>query len=185
MNKTRETRKEFSPMQDERFRGKAFVLGDNIDTDQILPGYAMSAPKEQLRHYVLKGSSIPDFSERVQQGDIIIGGDNFGCGSSREQAPIALKDAGVSAIIAKSFARIFRRNAINIGLPVLYGDVVEEIETGDEVQLKIYQYKLENITKDKTFQLEELSQVTMETLEAGGLINKVKMILNIRGDMNE
>ena len=97
----------------------AFVYGDNIDTDRIIPGkYTKTLDMSQLAAHVLEDLD-PDFRQRVQTGDVIVAGHNFGCGSSREQAPIALKAAGVSAVIAKSFARIFFRNAINIGLPLL------------------------------------------------------------------
>jgi len=162
-------------------RGRVFVLGDNVDTDQILPGYAMSAPVEELKIYALKGSAIPDFPERVQPGDIIIAGENFGCGSSREQAPVALKTAGVSAIIAKSFAIIFRKNAINIGLPVVIGYLVNEAQEGDILELDIENANAKNITQNKEYQLKRLSEITLETLRAGGLINKVRKIL-LRGD---
>ena len=105
-------------------QGRVWNFEDNIDTDQILPGYAMTYPREALKDHAMAGSRVADFAKQVKNGDIIIAGANFGCGSSREQAPLALKDAGVGLIIATSFARIFRRNAINIGLPVLQADLV-------------------------------------------------------------
>lgn len=157
--------------------GTAFFLGDNIDTDQILPGYAMSYPPEQLGEAALAGSAIPDFSERVKVGDIIIAGENFGCGSSREQAPAALKACGVGAVIASSFARIFRRNAINIGLPVMVCRkihlVQSDMQVGDRFQVDIAQAVLVNLTQVKRYPLEPLSKGSLETLQAGGLIEKV------------
>lgn len=167
--------------------GKLFVLNENVDTDQILPGFAMSYPVEELKKVTLCGSIIPDFAQHVEPGDIIIADDNFGCGSSREQAPVALKSCEVGAVIAKSFARIFRKNSINIGLPVLTCKCIDEIklesETGDTFKIDIKEATLTNVTKDKTYQLDKLAQSTYETLEAGGLINKVKVKLKERGEI--
>lgn len=171
-------------MVENKLKGRAFVLGDNVDTDQILPGYAMSLPEEELKKHVLKGSSIPDFAERVKAGDIIIAGENFGCGSSREQAAVAVKTSGVSAVVARSFARIFRRNCINIGLPVLTCEFDGEIREGDELEIDLENFTLKNLNSGKTCKLHELSETTMETLKAGGLINKVKKILKDRGEIN-
>lgn len=166
-------------------KGQVFILGDNVDTDQILPGYAMSAPVDELKKYALKGSIIPDFAEKVKPGDVIIARDNFGCGSSREQAPVALKQSGVGAIVTKSFARIFRRNAINIGLPVMTSDFIDDIlkefETGDKIEIDLANAQLKNVRLNKTYPLNKLSESTMETLKAGGLINKVRNILKERG----
>lgn len=167
--------------------GKLFVLNENVDTDQILPGFAMSYPIEELKKVTLCGSIIPDFAQHVEPGDIIIAGDNFGCGSSREQAPVALKSCEVGAIIAKSFARIFRKNSINIGLPVLTCKHIDEIksesETGDRFEVDIKEATLTNVTKGKMYQLDKLAQSIYETLEAGGLINKVKVKLKERGEI--
>ena len=99
-------------------KGRVIVLGDDVDTDQILPGYAMAEPMDQLGNFAMAGLAGLDFKSVFQPGDIIVAGRNFGCGSSREQAPIALKQVGVALVIAKGFARIFRRNSINIGMPV-------------------------------------------------------------------
>ena len=104
-------------------KGKVWIFEDNIDTDVIIPGrYLRTFNPQDLADHVMEGVSS-DFAKEVEEGDIIVGGRNFGCGSSREQAPVALKHAGVSAIVAKSFARIFYRNAINIGLPVIIADI--------------------------------------------------------------
>lgn len=169
----------------EKIRGKAFILNENVDTDQILPGYAMSYPVEELKKATLRGSIIPDFPEKVETGDIIIADDNFGCGSSREQAPVALKSSGVGIVIAKSFARIFRKNAINIGLPVVTCACIDEIKKDlkedDKFEVDIVEGTLLNTRTNKVYKLDELSQTTLDTLQAGGLINKVINILEERG----
>lgn len=169
----------------EKIKGNAFLLNENVDTDQILPGYAMSYPVEELKKVTLRGSIISDFPERVNPGDIILAEHNFGCGSSREQAPVALKSSGVGAVIAKSFARIFRRNAINIGLPVITCDAIDtikaEMNPKDEFEVDILAGVITNVTIQKQYPLNPLSQTTLETLQAGGLINKVRAKLMERG----
>lgn len=154
--------------------GKVWLFEDNIDTDQILPGYAMAAPREKLRDYALVGSKYADFASKVNPGDIIVAGKNFGCGSSREQAPIALKEAGVSLVIAHSFARIFRRNAINIGFPVLVADLLPNLEQGEEIKVNLQEGKIFIPRTGATIQGQMLSASVLETLECGGLINKVR-----------
>jgi len=155
------------------FRGKVWCLGDNIDTDQILPGYAMSYPPEQLKLHALAGSAIADFAKRVKAGDIIIAGNNFGAGSSREQAPVALKEAGVGAIIAQSFARIFRRNSINIGLPLMCADIIGKVKDGDEIILDLTDGEV--ILPDKTIiRGQRPGDNVLAILAAGGLIPKVR-----------
>ena len=114
-------------------KGKVIVLGDDVDTDQILPGYAMAEPYDQLGNFAMAGLAGLDFKSVYEPGSIIVAGRNFGCGSSREQAPIALHQLGVSLVMAKGFARIFRRNSINIGLPVWWADMADKMKTGDEV----------------------------------------------------
>ncbi|MDD4570136.1 MAG: 3-isopropylmalate dehydratase [Tepidanaerobacteraceae bacterium] len=170
-----------------KVKGRVFFLGDRIDTDQILPGYAMSVPTCQHKNYALKGSSIPDFAEKVKLGDVIIGGKNFGCGSSREQAPVALKEAGVGAAIAVSFAMIFRKNSINIGLPVIPSENIDhmkrEIQEGDLVEVDIEAGTLLHIDSGRTYELNKLSEPALATLEAGGLINRVRNILRERGEL--
>ncbi len=169
----------------DKIKGKAFMLNENVDTDQILPGYAMSYPVEELKKVTLRGSIIPDFPEKIQPGDIIFADDNFGCGSSREQAPVALKSSGVGIIIAKSFARIFRRNAINIGLPVMTCEYIEEIKNeakeNDEFEIDLVKGIITNLRTQNQYRLNQVSETTLETLKAGGLINKVKQKLTERG----
>lgn len=171
-----------------KIRGKAFILNDNVDTDQILPGYAMNYSVEALKTVALAGSCIPDFAQRVNTGDIIIAGENYGCGSSREQAPVALKSAGTGAVIAKSFARIFRKNSINIGLPVITCKYIDEIKNeykkNDEFEVDLINGYITNIRINKKYKLDDISQTTLETLQAGGLINKVKKKLVERGALN-
>jgi len=158
--------------------GKALKFGDNIDTDVILPGkyLVLTNPKELAKH-AMEGLN-KDFSKKAEKGAIIIAGENFGCGSSREHAPIALKNAGVNAIIAKSFARIFYRNAINIGLPVLEcKEAVEKIEENDEVLIDLSIGEIIDKTKNLTFKFTPLPQFLLEILIQGGLINKLKKSL--------
>ncbi|MEA4901060.1 3-isopropylmalate dehydratase [Desulfitobacterium sp.] len=162
-----------------KVRGRVWKFGVNVDTDQILPGYAMAAPIDKLKDYALAGSEIPDFAQKVQPGDIIVAGDNFGCGSSREQAPVALKDAGTGVVIAKSFARIFRRNSINIGLPVLIADVVDKIKNGQQVEVDLITAEITIIETGEKLQGQLLSANVLETLEAGGLIAKVRKQLHL------
>ncbi|MBP1925883.1 3-isopropylmalate dehydratase small subunit [Sedimentibacter acidaminivorans] len=166
-------------------KGKAFLLNENVDTDQILPGYAMSYPVEELKKVALCGSIIPDFANLVKSGDIIIADDNFGCGSSREQAPVALKSAGVGAVIAKSFGRIFRKNAINIGLPVVVCEYIDKIKSeskeDDEFDVDLVNSTITNLRTQNKYVLNSLSETTLETLQAGGLINKVRNKLVERG----
>ncbi|MPM69181.1 2,3-dimethylmalate dehydratase small subunit [bioreactor metagenome] len=139
----------------------------------------MAAPIDKLKDYALAGSEIPDFAQKVQPGDIIVAGDNFGCGSSREQAPVALKDAGTGVVIAKSIARIFRRNSINIGLPVLIADVVDKIKNGQQVEVDLITAEITIIETGEKLQGQLLSANVLETLEAGGLIAKVRKQLHL------
>ena len=154
--------------------GQVWHFGDDIDTDQILPGYAMAEPVEKLKNYALSGSEHPDFAEQVDPGDIIIAGKNFGSGSSREQAAVALKEAGTGAIIAKSFARIFRRNAINVGLPVIEGNIEHQFTGGEHVQIDLKEFQITNLDTGENFALNPLGENVLETLKAGGLIAKVR-----------
>ena len=149
--------------------GKTWTFGKNIDTDVIIPGrYLRTFNPHDLADHVLEGER-PDFTKNVQSGDIIVADENFGCGSSREQAPVAIKTAGVSAIVAKSFARIFYRNAINIGLPVIVSDI--EAKDGDIISIDLSQGTLVNQTtgEEKTF--EPFKEFMLNILEDGGLVN--------------
>ncbi len=158
------------------FSGRVWYFGDNVDTDQILPGYAMAYPREQLKEHAMAGSAVPDFAKRLVPGDIIVAGRNFGAGSSREQAPLALKDAGVGAIVATSFARIFRRNAINIGLPVVVVELAGKVKTGDAIVVDVNAGQV--TTPDgRTIQGQVPGENVRAILAAGGLIAKVRQQL--------
>jgi len=164
-----------------KLRGAAHKFGANVDTDVIIPARYLnvSEPAELARH-CMEGID-PDFLKRVKKGDIIIAATNFGCGSSREHAPIAIKAAGISCVIAASFARIFFRNAINIGLPLLECKAAaEETEAGDVLEVELESGKIRNITRNKTFQAEPYPDFMLEIISAGGLIEHTKRKLEAR-----
>ena len=150
-----------------------YVYGDNIDTDRIIPGkYTKTLDLSSLAQHVMEDLD-PTFKDTVQKGDIVAAGFNFGCGSSREQAPVALKMAGVSVVIARSFARIFFRNAINVGLPLL--EIREhDIEKGDEIVVNLVDGSVFNKSKQKTYQAAAMPQVMIDILEEGGLVSYLK-----------
>lgn len=160
-----------------KIKGTVIVLGDDVDTDQILPGYAMAEPFENLGSFAMAGVLDMNFEKIKSPGCILVAGRNFGCGSSREQAPIALKMAGTGLVVAQSFARIFRRNAINIGLPVFAADVVDKLKTGDEITVDLESGKVE--WQDGQMKVSPLSDNVRKTLEYGGLIPRVRAELNI------
>ena len=150
-------------------KGKTWTFGENIDTDVIIPGrYLRTFNPQDLADHVLEGERS-DFTKNVKKGDIIVADENFGCGSSREQAPVAIKTAGVDAIVAKSFARIFYRNAINIGLPVIVcKDLPDEVNTGDQMVLHMSEGTVE--ANGKTYSCTKLPEYMQNILNAGGLI---------------
>ena len=150
-------------------KGKTWTFGENIDTVIIIPGrYLRTFNPQDLADHVLEGER-PDFTANVQKGDIIVADENFGCGSSREQAPVAIKTAGVSAIVAKSFARIFYRNAINIGLPVIVSDI--EAKDGDIISIDLSEGTLVNETTGDSETFEPFKEFMLSILEDGGLVN--------------
>ena len=150
-------------------KGKTWTFGENIDTDVIIPGrYLRTFNPQDLADHVLEGER-PDFTANVQKGDIIVADENFGCGSSREQAPVAIKTAGVSAIVAKSFARIFYRNAINIGLPVIVSDI--EAKDGDIISIDLSEGTLVNENTGDSETFEPFKEFMLSILEDGGLVN--------------
>ncbi len=154
-------------------KGKAHVYGDNIDTDRIIPGkYTKTLDLNELAAHVLEDLD-PEFRARMHEGDWVVGGENFGCGSSREQAPLALKTAGVSGVIAKYFARIFFRNAINIGLPVL--EVPDlAAEPGDEIEVDLKAGTVRNLTRGTTHKAAAMPDVMIQILNEGGLVDYLK-----------
>ncbi len=150
------------------FEGTAHVYGDNIDTDRIIPGkYTKTLDLQGLAAHVLEDLD-PEFRTKVQAGDILVAGDNFGCGSSREQAPIALQAAGISVVVARSFARIFYRNGVNIGLPLV--EVPDhEIRDGSRLKVNLLDGEVLDETTGKTYRATKMPAVMLEILQAGGL----------------
>jgi 3-isopropylmalate dehydratase small subunit len=154
-----------------KFNGKAWKYGDDIDTDAIIPArYLNTSEPEELAAHCMEDAD-PDFPANVSAGDMIIGGKNFGCGSSREHAPIAIKAAGVSCVIAQSYARIFYRNAFNMGLPIFESpEAAAAIKTGDELEVDPKSGKIRNLTTGEEFSAEPYPQFMIDLIEAGGLI---------------
>lgn len=158
-----------------KVKGTVFKYGDNIDTDVIIPARYLniSDPKELAKHSM--EDIDPAFVEKVKPGDIIVANKNFGCGSSREHAPIAIKACGVSCVIASTFARIFYRNAINIGIPILECDEAsKDIEQSDELEVDFRTGIIHNLTKNQTYKVQPFPEFMQEIVKAGGLINYIK-----------
>jgi 3-isopropylmalate/(R)-2-methylmalate dehydratase small subunit len=151
-----------------------FVYGDNIDTDRIIPGkYTKTLDMSTLASHVLEDLD-PTFASTVQKGDIIVAGENFGCGSSREQAPISILHSGVQLVIAKYFARIFFRNAINIGLPII--EIPDhDIEPGDQLEINLKDNVVKNISKQKNYHVSKLSPIMLKIIQEGGMVNYLKV----------
>jgi 3-isopropylmalate dehydratase small subunit len=157
------------------YKGRAWKFGANVDTDAIIPARYLNTtdPKEMASH--LMEDVDPKFLEKIQPGDIIVAEDNFGCGSSREHAPLAIKHAGLSCVVAKSFARIFYRNAFNMGLPILESaEAVEGTRPGDELLVDSEKGAIQNITTGNTYQAQAIPPFMQQLIEAGGLMNYVK-----------
>jgi len=155
--------------------GKVFKYGENIDTDVIIPARHLntSDPHELAKHCM--EDIDREFTDKVKLGDIIVGGKNFGCGSSREHAPIAIKAAGISCVIAPTFARIFYRNAFNTGLAILESEeAYQGIDAGDEVKVDYATGKITNITKEEEYSAEPFPAFIRKIIESGGLVNYVK-----------
>ncbi|MCO5199601.1 MAG: 3-isopropylmalate dehydratase small subunit [Anaerolineae bacterium] len=161
-------------------RGAAHVYGDNIDTDRIIPGkYTKTLDLSHLADHVLEDLD-PTFRDRVQPGDILVAGDNFGCGSSREQAPLALKATGVSVVVASYFARIFFRNAINIGLPVV--EIGRHtIADGTQLEVDLARGEVRDLSAEQTYAAAPLPDIMLAILDAGGLVR----YLQITGDYGD
>ncbi len=154
--------------------GKVFKYGDNVDTDVIIPArYLNSIDPKHLASHCMEDIDA-GFASSVQPGDIIVGGENFGCGSSREHAPIAIKASGVSCVIAKSYARIFFRNAINIGLPILEcTEAVEGIAAGDTVVVDFDTGRITDVSAGKTWQAEPFPEFLQNIIQSGGLMGSI------------
>lgn len=164
-----------------KITGKAWRFGDNIDTDAIIPARYLntSDPQELAAHCMEDADS--EFAGKVSKGDMIVAGSNFGCGSSREHAPIAIKAAGVSCVIAQSFARIFFRNSINIGLPIFESpDAVSAVENGDELEVDVDAGRILNVTRGHEYRALPLPPEIQEIIADGGLVNHVGK--KVRGD---
>lgn len=155
-------------------KGKVFRYGNNVDTDVIIPArYLNTTDHQELAQHCMEDIDTK-FIENVKDGDIIVADKNFGCGSSREHAPIAIKAAGISCVIAVDFARIFYRNAINIGLPILEcPEAVAGIEAGDEVEVDFDTGLITNITKNTTYQGQAFPEFMQKIIEVGGLVNSI------------
>ena len=156
---------------------KGFVhkYPDNVDTDVIIPARYLNTPNaKELASHCMEDIDAA-FTKKVKDGDIMVGGWTFGCGSSREHAPLAIKTAGISCVIAKTFARIFYRNAINIGLPILECEAASDgIQAGDEVEVNFDTGVITNITKGETYQAEPFPEFIQEIIKAGGLMASIK-----------
>ena len=155
-------------------RGRVWKFGDNVDTDVITPGIYLNAPMEEMKRHVLEVLN-PRFPQEVKAGDIIVGGRNFGCGSSRETAPDAIKALGIAAVIAESFGRIFFRNAVAIGLPVLpCPGAGGSFQEGDEAEVDIFQAKVRNLSTGSLLQGQPLHQDILEIISHGGMLSFLK-----------
>ena len=157
---------------------KNWIYKDNVDTDVIIPArYLNTAHPIELASHCMEDID-KDFASAVKKGDFIIAGSNFGCGSSREHAPLAIKTTGVKAVIAKSFARIFYRNAINIGLPIIENDKIqEEVDVNDALEIDLKKGEIKNLTKNKTYTFNAYPPEIQKLIEAGGLVNYTKQKL--------
>ncbi len=156
-------------------KGKVWKFGNNIDTDAIIPArYLNTSDPDELAKHLMEDAD-KDFPSKVKSGDLIIAEANFGCGSSREHAPIAIKAAGVQAVVAKSFARIFYRNSFNIGLPIFESDeAAEKVREGDEIEVDADNGVIRNVTKGEEYTAKPIPPFMQELISAGGLIEWTK-----------
>lgn len=156
-------------------KGRAFKFGDDVDTDAIIPArYLNTSDPNELKKHCMEDAD-PDFSNKVQPGDIIVAGKNFGCGSSREHAPIAIKAGGVSCVIASSFARIFFRNSFNMGLPIFESDeAAAAIAEGDTVEVDADSGAIRDLTTGRTFQARPIPPFMQQLIEDGGLMEHIR-----------
>lgn len=155
--------------------GKVFKYGDNIDTDVIIPARYLNTPDmKELASHCMEDID-KNFTKKVNKGDIIVANKNFGCGSSREHAPIAIKESGISCVIASTFARIFYRNAINIGLPILEcEEAASKIEEGDRLEIDFNSGTIKNITKNEEYRAEPFPEFMQNIISNGGLIKSIE-----------
>jgi 3-isopropylmalate/(R)-2-methylmalate dehydratase small subunit len=155
--------------------GKTYRFSDNVNTDDIIPAiYLDTVDEKEMANHCMEGID-PDFSKKVESGSIIVAGRNFGCGSSREHAPIAIKACGISAVVALSFARIFFRNSINIGLPLFSCEQADEINNGDILKIVVGEGRIENLTQNKTYKTSPMPEFMQKLISAGGLMKSIKL----------
>lgn len=156
-------------------KGTVFKYGDNVDTDVIIPArYLNTSKPEELAAHCMEDID-KDFVNKVHKGDIMVAEKNFGCGSSREHAPLAIKTAGISCVIAKTFARIFYRNAINIGLPIIEcEEAAEKIQPGDEVEIDFETGVIKNLSKNEDYKGQPFPEFMQDIIDKGGLVNFIK-----------
>jgi len=159
----------------DQVKGKVHKYGDNVDTDVIIPArYLNIADRKELAAHCMEDID-PEFIKKVQEGDVIVAGYNFGCGSSREHAPMVIKESGVSCVIAKTFARIFYRNSINIGLAILEcEEASDRIDAGDEVSINFDTGEITNVTKGETYQAQPFPGFIKDIIAKGGLLNSIQ-----------
>jgi 3-isopropylmalate/(R)-2-methylmalate dehydratase small subunit len=151
-------------------KGKVWTFGDNVDTDQITPSQYMDLPIEEMSRHVLEPIK-PDFAQKFQRGEIVVGGSNFGCGSSRETAPDALKFIGVAAVVAENFGRIFFRNSIAIGLPVLIcPHISEQVKEGEEIEVNLDSAQVKILKNEKMLPGHPLNAMMLSSLKKGGIM---------------
>ena len=158
-----------------KINGKSWKFGDDINTDEIIPArYLNTSDPDELAKHCMEDAS-PDFIKKISKGDIIVAGSNFGCGSSREHAPISIKAADLSCVIAKSFARIFYRNSINIGLPIIVSsEAATDMEEGDEIEIDFEKGEIKNLNSGKLYKAKPFPPFMQNIIKKGGLINKIK-----------
>jgi 3-isopropylmalate dehydrogenase/3-isopropylmalate/(R)-2-methylmalate dehydratase small subunit len=162
-----------------KIKGRAWKYGDNINTDEIIPArYLNITDPHELARYCMKDLD-ESFASKVRAGDVLVGGTNFGCGSSREHAPICIKAVGISCVIATSFARIFFRNAINIGLPIIESEQAAlNIHTGDQVEVNVEIGKIINLTRQEEYEIVPYPPFMKELIASGGLMNYIKGVIS-------
>ena len=157
--------------------GRAWKFGDDIDTDAVIPGrYLVINDPEGLARHIFEGVR-PEFAGNVEEGDFVVAGTNFGCGSSREHAPLGLKGARIKAVVAKSFARIFFRNAINIGLPLFICADVDKIDDGDSIEIDMTEGVIKNLTSGESYKTTPLPPFLQEIVDSGGLVEYTKKVV--------
>jgi len=162
-----------------KIKGRVWKYGDNINTDEIIPARYLNTidPQELARHCM--EDLDESFASKVKPGDILVGGTNFGCGSSREHAPISIKAAGISCVIAASFARIFFRNAINIGLPIIESEKAAlNIHSGDNIEVNVEVGKIINLTREEEYKIVPYPPFMKELIGSGGLMNYIKGVIS-------